>query len=275
MSANNYTGEKAVNNLHTNDLSRQVTLQLSSEQYERLFFQPSQAKGDLSKRLGNPTLLGVIGFMVPFTSIVLSFLQFEGSSTQSVTAISASFYFFGGIAMNIAGIAEFILGNTFPFVAFVVYGTHWLVLAYTSDPSHGIIASYAVDPLPGTLSQEFNAGQGNYNLVMAIVSFVFLCGSIRTNVPFVILFIGLVLLFSFVSAAYYQLGYQGLQGLAHATHYFRIAGGFGFVSMTSGWYLTLLQVFAATGIPVPLPIFDLSHLVFPNGTREQKVEHEN
>jgi hypothetical protein len=51
MSANNIAGEKALNN-HANDLSRQVTLQLSSEQYERLFFQPSQAKGDLSKRLG-------------------------------------------------------------------------------------------------------------------------------------------------------------------------------------------------------------------------------
>ena len=33
-------------------LSRQVTLQLSPEQYERLFFQPSVAKGDLAKRLG-------------------------------------------------------------------------------------------------------------------------------------------------------------------------------------------------------------------------------
>ena len=33
-------------------LSRQVTLQLSPEQYERLFFQPSAAKGDLAKRLG-------------------------------------------------------------------------------------------------------------------------------------------------------------------------------------------------------------------------------
>jgi hypothetical protein len=51
MSANNIAGEKTVNS-HANDLSRQVTLQLSSEQYERLFFQPSQAKGDLSKRLG-------------------------------------------------------------------------------------------------------------------------------------------------------------------------------------------------------------------------------
>ena len=35
-----------------NDLSRQVTMSLSADQYERLFFQPSAAKGDLAKRLG-------------------------------------------------------------------------------------------------------------------------------------------------------------------------------------------------------------------------------
>ena len=33
-------------------LSRQVTVSMSPEQYERLFFQPSQPKGDLAKRLG-------------------------------------------------------------------------------------------------------------------------------------------------------------------------------------------------------------------------------
>lgn len=38
-------------------------------------------------------------------------------------------------------------------------------------------------------------------------------------------------------------------------------------------YLTLIQVFAATGVPIPLPIFDLSHVVFPNGAQEQTAEH--
>lgn len=33
-------------------LSRQVTVNLSQEQYERLFFQPNQPKGDLAKRFG-------------------------------------------------------------------------------------------------------------------------------------------------------------------------------------------------------------------------------
>lgn len=40
-----------------NELSRQMTLQLSPDQYERLFFQPSAPKGDLAKRLGKSSPL--------------------------------------------------------------------------------------------------------------------------------------------------------------------------------------------------------------------------
>lgn len=138
--------------------------------------------------------------------------------------------------MNIAGICEFILGNTFPFVVFIIYGCHWCNLGYTADPSHGIVASYATTTLPGTLSQEYNAGQGNYNVVMALITFIFLCGSLRINVPFVITFFALVFVFSFVAAGNYQLGYNPTAaGAEHAVYYFKIAGGFGFVTMMMGW----------------------------------------
>lgn len=45
--------EKAYNHSEMSaELTRQVTLNLSEAQYERLFFQPNQAKGDLAARLG-------------------------------------------------------------------------------------------------------------------------------------------------------------------------------------------------------------------------------
>jgi len=148
--------------------------------------------------------------------------------------VSGSFYFFGGIAMTIAGICEFILGNTFPFVVFLVYGAHWVNLGYTADPLHGIVSSYG--GAAGALAQHYNAGQGNYSVVMALVTFIFLCGSLRTNVPFVIVFFCLVFLFSFAAAAYYSLGFNPTEeGLEHAFYYFKIAGGFGFVTMICGW----------------------------------------
>jgi succinate-acetate transporter protein len=99
-------------------LTRQVTLTLTPEQYERLFFQPSApARGDLAKRLGNPTLLGTMGFLIPFTTTMMCLLQWRGSGPNSFNSISGSWFFLGGIAMNIAGICEFILGNSESFLA--------------------------------------------------------------------------------------------------------------------------------------------------------------
>lgn len=46
-----HNGNGKNENIH-NELARQMTLSLSPDQYERLFFQPSAAKGDLSRRLG-------------------------------------------------------------------------------------------------------------------------------------------------------------------------------------------------------------------------------
>jgi len=40
------------------ELLRQMTVSLSPEQYERLFFQPTAAKGDLAKRLGTSISAG-------------------------------------------------------------------------------------------------------------------------------------------------------------------------------------------------------------------------
>jgi uncharacterized protein len=95
-------------------LSRQVTVTLSNDQYERLFFQPSAPRrGDLAKRFANPSLLGLICFLIPYTSTILTLCQFSGAvPPQSLVGLSADYYFLGAIGMNLAGIAEFILGNS-------------------------------------------------------------------------------------------------------------------------------------------------------------------
>ena len=61
-------------------LSRQMTVAITPEQYERLFFQPTPARGDLSKRLGNPTLLGLLGFLIPYQSTIFCLLGWQNTS---------------------------------------------------------------------------------------------------------------------------------------------------------------------------------------------------
>ena len=100
-------------NMDGGALGRQMTMQLSNDQYERLFFQPSAPKGDLAKRLGNPTLLGLLGFLIPYTSTMLILWGARGAvPPTSLIGLSGDYYFLGGIAMVIAGLAEFVLGNS-------------------------------------------------------------------------------------------------------------------------------------------------------------------
>jgi len=169
-------------------------------------------------------------------------------------------------------LCEFILGNTYPFVVFTIYGVHWTASAYAQDPWHPLTLAYGT-AAEGAVNQSYDSGQGMYFIVMALVSFIFLLGSLRTNGPFVIVFVCLVCLFGLFAGAQIHIGMDPTAaGVARATYLFKIAGGFGFVAAIMGWYLAIITVCASTGVPCPLPIFDLSTKVFA-GSKASANEH--
>ena len=157
-------------NTQTNDaspLSRQMTVTLSPEQYERLFFQPGQPKGDFSRRFGNPTLLGLFCFLVPYSSTIFILCGFQGAvPPTSLIGLDGDYYFIGAIGMVLAGLAEFVLGNTFPFAVFTVFGVHWGSLAYAQDPWHQQLSAFV--KVGGAAGVEWNASQGLHNVTMYV-----------------------------------------------------------------------------------------------------------
>ncbi|KAL9094447.1 MAG: hypothetical protein Q9165_003297 [Trypethelium subeluteriae] len=227
-------------------LHRQVTVQMSPEQYEKLFFQPTPARGDLARRLGNPTLLGVMGFLIPYTTTMMSLMQWKG--TNYVLNPPGEVFW-----------TELTRILAFPFAVFVIYGSHWCNLAYVDDPAHNIVGTFD----GGEASRAYNSSQGVYNVVMTLISFVFFLGSIRTNGPFCLALFCLIFVFAFIAAANFLTGYAtGPSDLEHVTTLLKIGGGFGFVTAIAGWYLAINLALASTGVPSPLPAFDLGHLVF-------------
>ena len=96
------------------------------------------------------------------------------------------------------------------------------------------------------------------------MSFVLLVGTLRVNVLFTLVFIGLVFLFSFIAAADFAVASATTEAdVAHILMLLKIGGGFGMLGVVCGWYLALLTVMEAVGLPCPLPVFDLSSKVFP------------
>lgn len=157
----------------------------------------------------------------------------------------------------------------FPMAVFITYGAHWVNLGYDQSVTADLPAAFGK---AGALSPEYNGGNGMYNVVMALVTFCFLCASIRVNVPFVITFTSVFLLFSFLAAADFNLAAVPSEaGLARTVYLAYVAGACGFPAALCGWYLAIITACASTGVPCPLPVFDLSTKVFP-GSQAAKNE---
>lgn len=133
------------------------TTTLSPEVFERLYLQPKPSVGgDLRKIVANPTPLAIAGFCVGLTPISAQLMGWGGSGGGGVATTTGSIWF-GGLLLILAGLMEFLLGNTFTFIVFMSFGAHFLTFATSAIPWFNAVASYTVD---GVESPMFPAGQG-------------------------------------------------------------------------------------------------------------------
>lgn len=111
-----------------------TTSTISPEAFERLYLSPqNRVSGDLRKTFANPTPLALLGFATGLTPLSIEFMGWRGSGGNAIATGTASLWF-GGVCLYVAGILEFFLGNTFPFIVFFGYGSHFLTFATTWMP---------------------------------------------------------------------------------------------------------------------------------------------
>lgn len=138
------------------------TVTLSSEMFENLYLSPKNRNATpLTKQLANPTPVAIMGFVVGLTPLSCDFMTWRGSGGFGVATGTASI-FFGGVLLTIAGIGEFILGNTFPFIVFMGYGAHFLTYSTTFLPFFNAIAYFNPEaPVgPDQITPTFAASYG-------------------------------------------------------------------------------------------------------------------
>lgn len=135
------------NEVQRNQLTNTVTL--SSEMFENLYLSPKNyIQNPLRKQLANPTPIAIMGFVVGLTPLSCEFMTWRGSGGFGVATTTDSI-FFGGVLLTLAGIGEFILGNTFPFIVFMGYGAHFFTYATTFMPFFHAIGFFAPDVAAG------------------------------------------------------------------------------------------------------------------------------
>ncbi|KAJ4368029.1 hypothetical protein N0V83_006384 [Neocucurbitaria cava] len=245
------------------ELAKTVTL--TPELYERLFITPkTPVAGDLRSRFGNPTPIGVLGFSVAVIPLAISFMGWQGAGGLSVATTTINIWF-GGVLLIIAAIGEFLLGNTFPMIVFFAYGAHFLSYATTFIPFYNAVGFFNPDGSgfggPGTANQTqvFLASYAFYPIVMSVLSFIFLLGSLRTNGVFVLIFILATIGFGLGGGAFLHLS-RGDTVVGS-----RLATGLGacfFAAGVLGFYFLVALVIAIMELPIPdLPVFDLSTVI--------------
>ncbi|GHJ85502.1 hypothetical protein NliqN6_1904 [Naganishia liquefaciens] len=207
-------------------LGRQISVQLTPEQFERLYLQPggvgASRQEDLTKRFGNPTVLGLAVFLVTLTPLSCYFMGFMGSTTDSALTLMGTLYLSAGLGLYLAAILEWLIGNTFPFVVFGAFGGFYLSFGYLIDPKNAVTTSLAASPV------QYNNG--------------------------------LDFAFWMLAAAYAQVS-RG--NLTRADRLFTAGGAFAFVCCLCAWWIFIALMLASNNFPFTLPLGDLSGFLAP------------
>jgi len=233
---------------------------LSSEIFEKINIVPENRSHDLKKTLANPTPIGILAFVVCLTPLAMDLMGWRGAGGGGAAQV-ASFYFIGGLLSLIAGIFEFILGNTFPFVVFTSYAGYWFSIGGTLTPAFNAVAAYSADGTnhkEGEISVGFNASFGFYILTWGFVTFIFLICSLRTNVANVCLFLFLDITYALLTGVYFALASKNYE---LATGLLRASGTVALLSCIAGWYILAALLLESLDFPVKPPMGDLSRFI--------------
>jgi len=174
--------------------------------------------------------------------------------------------------MIIGGFLEWILGNTFPFVVFTSFGGFWLSFAATLQPFYNASGAYSPDPTKpwlGAQTAGFAASFAFFMVYMGLLCLIYLICSVRTNLVFFCIFLGLVFTFGFLAGSYWQAA-NGNASLSLTLQ--KGGGGCAFFVCLCGWYILFVQMLAALDFPWNLPVGDLSGFI--KGASERAAERD-
>jgi succinate-acetate transporter protein len=184
--------------------------------------------------IADPGPLGLAGFAG--TTFFLSAVN-TGLLPDTVGGVVLGLaLFYGGLAQLLAGMWEFVKGNTFGATAFASFGAFWLSYWYlVSHVAAGLHAS------PGDIGDAL----GVFLLVWTIFTAYMTIAATRVSLAILAVFAFLTLTFLFLA-----LGEFGSNdGLT------KLGGWLGFITAILAWYASLAAVANATFKRVLFPVF--------------------
>ncbi|KAL5357071.1 GPR1/FUN34/yaaH family-domain-containing protein [Aspergillus floccosus] len=200
----------------------------------------------IHRSFASPAPLGLLSFATDILLISLFGLHARGISAPNVMVGCLIFY--GGVGQFIAGIMEFITGNTFGATVFTSYGAFNLSYAMIYLTGSGILAAYT-DSTTGAVDPSFNQALAIYIWAWFIITVLFTVAAMRSSwVLFLDLFfldICLLLL-----ACGFMVDVPGLLTAGYS---------FGLVVAFLSYWAGTAGLWSGGVTPIKLPTFDMYH----------------
>lgn len=193
---------------------------------------PGPGAPSFADKIADPGPLGLAGFAGTtfFLSVVNTGML--GGTVETVVLGLALFY--GGLAQFLAGMWEFVKGNTFGAVAFSSYGAFWMSFWYL------------LNHLPAAPASDLYHGVGVYLLMWGIFTTYMFVASTRTT--------GVVAaVFLFLAVTFIVLAIGWLDG--HSTGIIKVGGWLGLITAVIAWYGSFAAVTNFTFKRTALPVF--------------------
>lgn len=191
----------------------------------------------VSAGFADPGPLGLAGFAG--TTFVLSVINTGMLSATVLTSVLGLALFYGGVAQLLAGMWEFVKGNTFGAVAFSSFGAFWM--------SYWYVVAHVL-PIKGASAKDTFHALGLYLLMWAIFTAYMTIASTRVS--------GAVFgVFFFLTLTFVALAIGNFIQEEANPHWIKIGGWLGLVTAALAWYASLAGVANATYKRVVFPTF--------------------
>jgi uncharacterized protein len=181
----------------------------------------------------DPGPLGLAGFAM--TTFYLSSVNAGWLAESALPVVLGLALFYGGLAQLLAGMWEFVKGNTFGALAFSSFGAFWLSYWYL----------VAHTDLTKANATNVAHGLGFYLLGWTIFTLYMFVASTRTNLALMVVLGLLTLTFFFLFLGEYTT----TSGLT------KLGGYLGLLTALAAWYTSLAGVMNATARRPILPVF--------------------
>ncbi|GAB1525587.1 hypothetical protein RhiTH_008750 [Rhizoctonia solani] len=134
---------------------------------------------------------------------------------SQINAVIAQALAVGGLVQLLAGMWEFVTGNTFAATAFSILGGFWISYGIMYWPYSGSLFGY---PTEG----ELGSALGIYFMVWMIVALMLFLGSLRGSIPLAATFFFIFLMYMLIGIAHFT----GRQGARRASGILGCVGSF-------------------------------------------------